>query len=77
MYYHGEGGPKDFHKALSWYLKAANLGFLKSKYSAAMMLLEGDGVNKDEDMAKLMLEEASELGSEKAKNVLKKLKEGR
>ncbi|WP_103068996.1 tetratricopeptide repeat protein [Aquimarina sediminis] len=55
-----ENIPKDSEKAISYYTKAANLGHGKAAAQVAAMYILGDGVEKDEELAKKFYELAFE-----------------
>lgn len=51
LYFYGNGTQQDYSKAFSWYKKSADLGNIFACYSAAKMLDEGIGTEKNEEQA--------------------------
>ena len=47
MHYNGKGVPKDAAKAVEWYQKAAEQGFLDAQLQLGGMYFNGEGVPKD------------------------------
>ena len=67
MYYNGEGVPKDFAEAVSWYRKAADQGFAHAQYYLGLMYANGRGVPKDLVQAHVWWNIAGARGDETAK----------
>ena len=47
MYYKGEGVPRDYAKAMEWYLKAAKRGYPKAQNNIGVLYHDGKGVKQD------------------------------
>ena len=52
MYMQGECVEKNAEKAIEWFLKAADQGFLGAMTTIGMMYREGNGVERDEEKAR-------------------------
>lgn len=61
----------NFEKALEWYLKSAEAGWVPGMVSAGCMLHQGQGMKKDDEKAKQLLMQAADLGDNRAKGALK------
>ncbi len=61
LFRRGLGVDQDFEQALSWYKRAADMGFDRAQANVATMYLKGEGVKQD-------YEEASEWFSKAARN---------
>src|SRR5690242_15017139 len=66
MYARGEGVPKDFAKAASYYQKAAEQGVVEAEYNLAVLYSNGEGVPKDEKQAMTWFLKAAEKGDTRA-----------
>jgi TPR repeat protein len=66
MYYSGEGIPRDFQEALSWFRKAADQGVARAMTCAAMILHENRGVKPNLAEAVGFYTRAAELGDAEA-----------
>jgi len=51
MYRRGFGVPQDYKKALTWYKRAATIGFDRAQANVAGMYLKGEGVSQDYKLA--------------------------
>lgn len=63
----------DYQQAMQWYLKAADQNHTRAMYNIGFMYQRGQGVTKDDITAKNWFQKAANLGSEKAKKILKNL----
>ncbi len=70
MYENGQGIPKDYAKAVKWYLKAARQGSARAQVSAGHMYNSGRGVAKDYAKAVEWNRKAATQGSAMAQNSL-------
>lgn len=52
MYRNGEGVKHDYKKAVEWYEKAANQGFIDAQFNLGSMYFNGQGVRQDKKVAK-------------------------
>ena len=52
MHYLQEANPRDIKEAISWLEKASERGFFHSTYNLGLIYYQGDGVNKDLQLAK-------------------------
>lgn len=66
-----EGKIPNYAKALEWFLKSADAGWVPGLISAACMIYEGQGSPKDDEKAKKLLTQAAEAGDTRAVVVLK------
>lgn len=62
-YMYGKNVSKDMAQAVTYYLKAANLGSLDGKTKLGVAYYKGEGVTKDYKTAKKYLQEAANQGS--------------
>ena len=62
MYENGKGTIRDYNRALSWYLKAAEAGNLSAMVSVGTMYVEGPGVKKDYPRAVTWFRKAADAG---------------
>ena len=63
-YYNGSDGyARDAHQALEYYRKAADCGFHWGYYNVGKCYLEGQGVDKNDDEARIWFREAERVGA--------------
>jgi len=62
LYDNGQGVPRNYAEALTWYRKAAEQGNGKGQYSLGMMYYNGQGVPKDYSEAMKWYRKAAEQG---------------
>ena len=73
-YYTGiDSMPKDYHKAVEYFTKAAELGDFEAQYNLGVCYEEGLGVPKDLNKAINWYKPAAEQGDEEAIEALKRL----
>ncbi len=72
-YYSGKGVKKNLKKAVYWWEKAANGGYVMSQYYLASCYENGEGVERDISKAKYWYKKAAEKGDSEAKKALEKL----
>ncbi|MBK6758554.1 MAG: sel1 repeat family protein [Moraxellaceae bacterium] len=60
MYRNGEGVPKDYAQAMSWYLKAAEQGEASAQFNLGLMYEKGRGVPQDDGQAVVWYKKAAE-----------------
>ena len=66
MYKYGEGTKTDLTLAYQWNLKAAKLGHPPAQYNVGVMLLDGAGVERDEEKGRDFISLAAEQGFARA-----------
>ena len=66
MYKYGEGTKTDLTQAYQWNLKAAKLGHPPAQYNVGVMLLDGAGVERDEEKGRDFISLAAEQGFTRA-----------
>ena len=66
MYSSGNGAPKDFSKALTYFKKAADLGSLDAQVSVGYFYYNGHGIAVNHKMAKQYWKMAADQGSTEA-----------
>ena len=66
MYKYGEGTKTDLTLAYQWNLKAAKLGHPPAQYNVGAMLLDGAGVERDEEKGREFISLAAEQGFARA-----------
>lgn len=65
-----QGFPQDWAESVRWYERASDLGHAKASYNLGLMYLNGEGVDRDEDEARLFLRRAREQGHEVSPELL-------
>lgn len=60
MYANGQGTPQDYHKAASWYRKAAEQGHARAQYHIGAMYDIGQGVPQNYRLAAMWFRKAAE-----------------
>jgi len=70
MYGRGEGVPKDFAKAIDWYIKAAEQGHALAQFNLGLIYKHGAGVPKDPAKAVEWYTKAAEQGNVQAQSSL-------
>jgi len=75
MYRRGVMGAVDDVQAAKWYELAAKAKFAPAEYNLALMLLEGRGINQDNNRGRNLLELAQSHGYTRAADVLRDLKD--
>jgi TPR repeat protein len=70
MYHNGQGVPKDYTQAASWYRKAAEQGHAASQYSLGLMYSKGEGIQQDSEQAVGWYRKAAEQGNARAQSNL-------
>lgn len=70
----GLGAEKNEAKALEWYEKSAEQGYLDAQYNLALMYLSGRGTEVNEVLGEKWLREAIKQGDKEAIKLLEKLK---
>ena len=73
MYDKGQGGPKDYGKAIDWYKKAALQNDAQAQYMLGVKYVNGHGVAVDKKLAYTWFAIAFNNGYEKAASPLKVL----
>ncbi len=73
IYYHGEGVPRDFEKALAWFRKAAEQDDPDAQYNLGFMYGRGEGVGKDQRQSFEWFRKAAEQGHAGAGEILEKM----
>lgn len=76
MIYLGDDEYMDLNKAVKCFETAAGLKFAPAMTELAVMLLNGDGIAKDQQRAAKLLAMAEKLGDERASELLKSTEEG-
>ena len=66
MYFKGNGVPRDYAQAVSWYRKAADQGDTDAQYALGVSNYNGEGVSKDNKLAYFWWLLSSAQGFEKA-----------
>ena len=62
MYCNGQGVPRDYAAAVSWYRKAADQGDARAQFNLGAMYAKGQGVLRDSAVAILWFRKAADLG---------------
>ena len=70
FYHNGQGVPKNYNEALSWYRKAALQGFAKAQTNLGVMYAEGQGVQQNFAEAMSWFRKASLQGNASAQHNL-------
>jgi uncharacterized protein len=70
IYYKGEGVPKDFAAAASWYCKAAEQGIADAQAQLGFMYGLGLGVPEDQAAAAVWIRKAADQGDARAQTYL-------
>lgn len=65
-YYTGYGVEKDYEKAISYLIEAANYGNVEAYYNLGVIYCSGEGIEPDIERAKKYYEKACELGDSEA-----------
>jgi TPR repeat protein len=73
IYYHGEGVPRDFDKALMWFHQAAEQNDADAQYTLGFMYGRGEGVEKDQKQSVAWFNKAAEQGHTGAQEILEKM----
>lgn len=73
IYYHGEGIPKDFAQALTWFQKAAEQDDADAQYNLGFMYGRGEGVEKSHGKSLEWFSKAAALGHAGAQEILAKM----
>lgn len=73
IYYHGEGVPKDFEQALSWFLMAAEQNDADAQYNLGFMYGRGEGVTKNREQSIQWFKKAADQGHVGAQEILEKM----
>jgi TPR repeat protein len=73
MYDKGQGGAKDYNKAIEWYKKAAKRNDVKAQFLLGVKYINGHGVEVDEKLAYVWFAIAFNNGYKKAASPLKVL----
>lgn len=73
MYHAGSGVPKDYKKAMEWYMKAALQDVQNAQLSIGAMFADGHGVEKEYLTARMWFSIADINGSERANQYLKRI----
>lgn len=76
MIYLGDDEYMDLKKAVSSFEAAANLKFAPAMTELAVMLINGDGIEKDQQRAAQLLTVAAKLGDERAVELLESTEDG-
>jgi TPR repeat protein len=66
VYFEGEGVPRDYDEALSWYRRAADQGYALAEASLGYMYLQGTGVARDYGEAIRWFTKAADQGNANA-----------
>jgi len=69
-YADGWGVDQSNYVAMTWFRKAADLGYPQAMYDVGSMYLNGQGVPRDEGQARYWIRRAAEGGDENAKKWL-------
>jgi len=69
-YYNGEGVPQDYEKAVYWYAKAAEQGYVYAQFNLAYFYEMGQGVPQDFEKAAYWYAKAAEQGHDGAQCTL-------
>jgi TPR repeat protein len=69
-YASGDGMPRDFRQAASWYIKAAEQGDADAQLRLGLLYFNGHGVLKDQKKAASLYKEAAEQGHAEAQRQL-------
>lgn len=73
IYYHGEGVPRDFDKAYTWFRKAAEQDDADAQYNLGFMYGRGEGVQKDRAQSLQWFKRAAEQGHNGARAIIEKM----
>ncbi len=76
MIYLGDDEYMDLKKAVASFEKASNLKFAPAMTELAVMLINGDGIEKDQQRAAKLLTMAAKLGDERAEELLESTEDG-
>lgn len=72
-YQRGEGVAQDLTVGFDYFLQAANADFAPAMHQVALCYIDGKGVSKSTDEAKLWLQKAAQKDHEPATELLNKL----
>jgi TPR repeat protein len=75
-YEHGEGVPKDPHRAAALYCQAARAGDADALFNLGWMYANGRGIGRDYDIAASLFERAAAAGHAQAAKVLALFRDG-
>lgn len=73
IYYHGEGVPRNYEEALSWFLKAAEQNDADAQYNLGFMYGRGEGIEKSHAQSVAWFKRAAEQGHRGAQDILEKM----
>lgn len=73
IYYHGEGVPKDYEEALSWFHKAAEQDDADAQYNLGFMYGRGEGIEKSHAQSAAWFKRAADQGHKGAQEILEKM----
>lgn len=73
IYYHGEGVPRDYEQALSWFHKAAEQDDADAQFNLGFMYGRGEGIEKSHDQSLAWFRRAAVQGHKGAQEILEKM----
>jgi TPR repeat protein len=73
MYANGKGVKQDYKKAVEWYQKTADQGYVTAQYNLGLMYENGKGVKQDYKKAVEWYQKAADQGDAPAKKALDRL----
>ncbi len=73
IYYHGEGVPRNYEEALSWFHKAAEQNDADAQYNLGFMYGRGEGIEKSHAQSVAWFKRAAEQGHKGAQEILEKM----
>lgn len=73
IYYHGEGVPRNYEEALSWFYKAAEQDDADAQYNLGFMYGRGEGIDKSHAQSVAWFKRAADQGHKGAQEILQKM----
>lgn len=74
MYFHGNVLPRDYGKAINWFIKAAEQGYAEAQFKLGTIYSEGQGVPQNDVLSLMWIYLSAESESSKVKAFTEALK---